>query len=382
RASGRKDPQFCAARFSLTALNSQKILSASPAMSFQDDIVMGTLTVRENLRFSLLFDYQAACTSTIEWPTPKLAPNLFARVSGGERKRTNIGMELITDPSVLFLDELQLAWTLFTAWFGCCALLRNLANAAPTIPSYSIYRGWFDNFDRSSLLAGLSYHGAAGLPLRGAQQSPDFFMDIVHGEVPVTNAGGEGGRACSDQRRGSEGGDFDDCKLLNRTVLPLHGQQLIERVAGNAHGLIGARQQVEEIYQQSAANGQWRRGKFYVKVKKGAWVGLSDLDCGTRLKLDAGAFFFYELNLVLATCAAGPWRSLYRRPNPVYVVLSDQQIAYKTGWDLWSNEFGMLLITMFFLALCYIQLRRIKTGTNESSPLHLWHGSVSLSVCL
>ncbi len=26
-------------------------------------------------------------------------------ISGGERKRTNIGMELIIDPSVLFLDE-------------------------------------------------------------------------------------------------------------------------------------------------------------------------------------------------------------------------------------------------------------------------------------
>lgn len=26
-------------------------------------------------------------------------------VSGGERKRTNIGMELITEPPVLFLDE-------------------------------------------------------------------------------------------------------------------------------------------------------------------------------------------------------------------------------------------------------------------------------------
>ena len=26
-------------------------------------------------------------------------------VSGGERKRTNIGMELVTSPKVLFLDE-------------------------------------------------------------------------------------------------------------------------------------------------------------------------------------------------------------------------------------------------------------------------------------
>lgn len=30
---------------------------------------------------------------------------LIRGISGGERKRTSIGMEMITDPSVLFLDE-------------------------------------------------------------------------------------------------------------------------------------------------------------------------------------------------------------------------------------------------------------------------------------
>lgn len=35
----------------------------------------------------------------------QIGTDLIRGVSGGERKRTNIGMELITDPSVLFLDE-------------------------------------------------------------------------------------------------------------------------------------------------------------------------------------------------------------------------------------------------------------------------------------
>lgn len=34
-----------------------------------------------------------------------MGTQLIRGVSGGERKRTNIGMELIIDPSVLFLDE-------------------------------------------------------------------------------------------------------------------------------------------------------------------------------------------------------------------------------------------------------------------------------------
>jgi len=36
-------------------------------------------------------------------------------VSGGERKRTNIGMELIIEPQVLFLDEATTGLDAYTA---------------------------------------------------------------------------------------------------------------------------------------------------------------------------------------------------------------------------------------------------------------------------
>jgi len=52
-------------------------------------------------------------TSKTALPSPLLIADLLWQVgnefirgiSGGERKRTNIGMELIMSPSVLFLDE-------------------------------------------------------------------------------------------------------------------------------------------------------------------------------------------------------------------------------------------------------------------------------------
>lgn len=43
--------------------------------------------------------------SCSDWLVFKVGTQLIRGVSGGERKRTNIGMELIIDPPVLFLDE-------------------------------------------------------------------------------------------------------------------------------------------------------------------------------------------------------------------------------------------------------------------------------------
>ncbi|KAL0157498.1 hypothetical protein M9458_045574, partial [Cirrhinus mrigala] len=40
-----------------------------------------------------------------DWLVLKVGTQLIRGVSGGERKRTSIGMELIFDPPVLFLDE-------------------------------------------------------------------------------------------------------------------------------------------------------------------------------------------------------------------------------------------------------------------------------------
>ena len=86
----------------------------------QDDIVSGNLTVRENLMFSAnvrlspkisIKEKEAIVNDVIvQLSLEKCADSVvgteFRRgVSGGERKRTNIGMELVLSPVVLFLDE-------------------------------------------------------------------------------------------------------------------------------------------------------------------------------------------------------------------------------------------------------------------------------------
>ncbi len=84
------------------------------------DIISGTLTVRENLQFSANVRLPRSIKSTerikrvnqvihdldLQSCADTLIGTDFVRgVSGGEKKRTSIGMELVLSPNVLFLDE-------------------------------------------------------------------------------------------------------------------------------------------------------------------------------------------------------------------------------------------------------------------------------------
>lgn len=86
----------------------------------QEDICSGTLTVRENFFFSA--NLRMPKDITIAEKTERVARTItelslescadsrvgteFLRgISGGEKKRTCIGMELVLSPKILFLDE-------------------------------------------------------------------------------------------------------------------------------------------------------------------------------------------------------------------------------------------------------------------------------------
>ena len=62
----------------------------------------------------------------------KIGGPLVKGVSGGERKRTSIGVELITDPSLIFLDEPTTGLDSFTAT-SVMETLRDLSSKGRTI---------------------------------------------------------------------------------------------------------------------------------------------------------------------------------------------------------------------------------------------------------
>jgi ATP-binding cassette subfamily G (WHITE) protein 2 len=86
----------------------------------QDDICCGTLTIRENLSFSVhlrmpkevsFTEKNDRVTRTISelgleaCADTRVGTEFLRGISGGERKRTCIGMELVLSPKILFLDE-------------------------------------------------------------------------------------------------------------------------------------------------------------------------------------------------------------------------------------------------------------------------------------
>ncbi|XP_041820681.1 broad substrate specificity ATP-binding cassette transporter ABCG2-like [Chelmon rostratus] len=176
----------------------------------QDDVVMGTLTVRENFSFSAALRLpssipqrekeQKVNTLIKELGLGRVADSrvgtqLIRGISGGERKRTNIGMELIIDPSVLFLDEPTTGLDANTA-NSVLLLLKRMANHGRTIilsihqPRYSIYR----LFDSLTLLVNGKqvYHGLAqraveyfsdiGYTCEPHNNPADFFLDVINGD--------------------------------------------------------------------------------------------------------------------------------------------------------------------------------------------------------
>ncbi|RHZ83218.1 hypothetical protein Glove_99g58 [Diversispora epigaea] len=119
-------------------------------------------------------------------------------ISGGQRKRTNIGMELVAEPSILFLDEPTSGLDSTTA-LEVCKLLKKIAKhqgitVAAVIHSPS--EKSFKMFDDLMLLGkggrvvyfgprneAMKYFNELGFVLPEDESEPDFMMEIASGRV-------------------------------------------------------------------------------------------------------------------------------------------------------------------------------------------------------
>lgn len=135
----------------------------------------------------------------------------ISRLSGGERKRLSIGLELFDNPSFLFLDE-PTSGLDSSSSLQCVALLRKIANSGRTVvatihqPSSRL----LDHFDHLYVVVGGScmfqgpveflvpYLQTVNLHCPKYHNPADFVMDVASGEygdvLPQLVSGIENGR--------------------------------------------------------------------------------------------------------------------------------------------------------------------------------------------
>uniref|UniRef100_A0A8C7FXT4 Broad substrate specificity ATP-binding cassette transporter ABCG2-like n=1 Tax=Oncorhynchus kisutch TaxID=8019 RepID=A0A8C7FXT4_ONCKI len=208
--AARKDPAGLAGEVLIDGAPQPPNFKCLSGYVVQDDVVMGTLTVRENFRFSAALRLPSSVSQKekedkvnrliTELGLTKVADSrvgtqLIRGISGGERKRTNIGMELIIDPPVLFLDEPTTGLDASTA-NSVLLLLKRMSSHGRTIilsihqPRYSIFR-LFDSL--TLLVSGKQvYHGPAqsaldyfsniGYTCEAHNNPADFFLDVINGD--------------------------------------------------------------------------------------------------------------------------------------------------------------------------------------------------------
>ncbi|XP_051802221.1 broad substrate specificity ATP-binding cassette transporter ABCG2d [Acanthochromis polyacanthus] len=207
--AARKDPSGLSGEVLIDGAPQPPNFKCLSGYVVQDDVVMGSLTVRQNLRFSAALrlpesvpqrEKEARVNHLItelgltKVADSKVGTQLVRGISGGERKRTSIGMELIMDPAVLFLDEPTTGLDASTAC-TVLLLLKRMAEQGKNIilsihqPRYSIYR----LFDTLTLLVSgkLVYHGRAqsalavfnkiGYHCEQNDNPADFFLDVING---------------------------------------------------------------------------------------------------------------------------------------------------------------------------------------------------------
>ena len=110
---------------------------------FQDDIILKTMTVKEALYMSALLRLPETITNEEKinkvnemitllhlenCKDTLVGDSLSKGISGGERKRLSVGMEMITNPSIIFLDEPTSGLDTYSAY----SLISNLKDLTST----------------------------------------------------------------------------------------------------------------------------------------------------------------------------------------------------------------------------------------------------------
>ncbi|CAN6283386.1 unnamed protein product [Urochloa humidicola] len=178
----------------------------------QDDIVHGNMTVEENLWFSSSCRFSKGMSRSdrvrvlervigslgLQEIRNSLVGTVEKRgISGGQRKRVNVGIEMVMEPSLLILDEPTTGLDSASSQLLLRALRHEAlegVNVCAVVhqPSYTLFN-MFDDFVLLARGGLIAYHGPVsevemyfaglGIKVPDRENPPDYFIDILEGIV-------------------------------------------------------------------------------------------------------------------------------------------------------------------------------------------------------
>ncbi|KAK7816458.1 hypothetical protein U0070_007875, partial [Myodes glareolus] len=198
--AARKDPRGLSGDILISGKPRPANLTCTSGYVPQNDVVMHTLTVRENVEFSAAL--RLPMTMTRDEKEGELMRSLNFCIwikspmlrSKELSKRTSIAMELVTEHPILFLDDPTTGLDLSTST-DVISVLKMMSRRGRTIifsinqPPYPIFR----LFDSLTLVASgkvmfhrpaqeaLEYFKSAGYNYDSHNNPADFFLDIING---------------------------------------------------------------------------------------------------------------------------------------------------------------------------------------------------------
>ncbi|KAI4306737.1 hypothetical protein L6164_029990 [Bauhinia variegata] len=198
----------------------------------QEDVMLGTLTVRENISYSAHLRLPTKMKkeeitdiiegTIIEMGLQECANRLIGNwhlrgISGGEKKRVSIALEILTRPRLLFLDEPTSGLDSAAAFF-VVQTLRNVARDGRTVissihqPSSEVFALFDDLFLLSSgetvyfgeAKMAVEFFAEAGFPCPRKRNPSDHFLRCINSDFDIVTATLKGSQRISDVPNSSD----------------------------------------------------------------------------------------------------------------------------------------------------------------------------------
>ncbi|CAF3820922.1 unnamed protein product, partial [Adineta steineri] len=334
--TGRKDSKGLSGDIFLDGLPISSLFKYISGYVVQDDILCGTLTVTENIMFSLNTRLRTRMSKKerqdrveeviedlglTECADTRIGTEFIRGVSGGERKRTCIGMELVLAPKILFLDEPTTGLDATTAQI-VMKILKRLSKSGRTIilsihqPRFSI----FNLFDQVVLMCKgkivyndspenvLPYFRKQGFERDLNDNPADFLLDIL---LKANQHGPEGEKKLADLVR-----HYQRTKIFQHIPFEIDQQIRIAsfNMANNKHK-IAKKSIFKELYyisKRTVMNTYRNPLLFLSQIVVAVFVGLliglvffnmaKTVDPGIQNRL--GAIFMIVSSKILSTVTA------------------------------------------------------------------------------